>query len=110
MGWHIYLRESPNYQQRNKDGYWGWIRRPKESDAGNFLKSMGFPIDGDGTADDDGIAKFASKVPIEGEAGNKPRGGLMVCYVKAALLNPGLSLSSLEAGGLGKGGKANEKK
>ncbi len=79
MGWHLYLRESTDFHTRNKNGSWGWVRgKLKESDAGKFLKGLGFPITGDGSTDADGIAKFAAKYPIEGKAGGKPRGGLKV--------------------------------
>lgn len=51
MGWHLYLRDSRGVQRRNKNGDWGWIRRPHESSAGALLKQLGCEITSDGTTD-----------------------------------------------------------
>lgn len=87
-GWHIYLRESRRYQQRNSDGEWGWIRRPKESNAGKLLKEMGFEITGDGTLDRDGIGQFARAFPLRGkQIGGRPRGGIKVAVSDYGILS-----------------------
>lgn len=78
MGWHLYLRDYRSFR-RNKDGSSGWIRRPKNHAANDFLKSIGITIKGDGTCDDDGIAEFANRYPFKGrKCGGKPRGCLEV--------------------------------
>lgn len=78
-GWHLYLRENKGYQRRNKDGGWGWLRRPQEGRAAALLMSLGCAITGDGTTDSDGIAKFASLYPLKGKTvGGRRRGGCPV--------------------------------
>jgi len=63
MGWHLYLRDSKKFQL-NDDGEWGWVRRVFENKpVMKFMASLGFPITGDGTCDDDGIAEFAKRYP-----------------------------------------------
>lgn len=79
VGWHLYLRESRAYQRRNKDGDWGWIRRPKESSAGELLAGIGCAIKSDGTMSNDGVAKFARQFPLKGRlVGGHVRGCLRV--------------------------------
>lgn len=88
MGWHLYLRESRRYQKRNKDGGWGWIRRPKDSNAGKLLAELGFPILGDGTVDRDGIGQFARAFPFKGkQIGGKVRGGVKVTVGEHGVLS-----------------------
>jgi len=77
MGWHLYLRDTPGYQERNKDGGWGWLR--KAGGAREFLESIGCPITGDGSMDSDGIAAFARRYPLPGKrVWRKKRGGVLV--------------------------------
>jgi len=62
MGWHLYLREN-RAPKPNADGGWGWVRGLRRDPIGpalsavKFLKSIGIEITGDGSCDDDGIAK-----------------------------------------------------
>jgi hypothetical protein len=79
MGWHLYFRDSKLFK-RNKDGDWGWIHRPRENaKLKDFLLSLGIVIRGDGTCDDDGIAKFAKMFPLNGKkCGGKVRGGVEI--------------------------------
>ncbi len=85
MGWHLYLRDSSDYQTRNADGSWGWLRRPKEGMAQELLTDFGCAITGDGTCDHDGIARFAKRFPLPGrKCGRKTRGGLLVTISEVA--------------------------
>lgn len=82
-GWHLYLRDNNNRQQRNADGEWGWIRgfgrRDSNGPVRKFLASLGIQIRGDGTCDNDGIAEFAKRFSLGRQRiGGKPRGCLEV--------------------------------
>lgn len=82
MGWHLYLRDNKERQQRNADGTWGWIRgliRYPDTSIGRIFKELGIKIRGDGTCDDDGIADIAKRFPIpRHRIGGKPRGCIEV--------------------------------
>ncbi len=79
MGWHLYLRETAEYQTRNADGGWGWIRHPREGRAAEFLADIGCPVTGDGTCDGAGIQQFAKRFPLPGKkVGRRKRGGLLI--------------------------------
>lgn len=80
MGWHVYLRDNNKRQQRNSDGEWGWIRRPRENrELVRFLGSLEIEIRGDGTCDDDGLAEVARRFPIARQRiGGKRRGCIPV--------------------------------
>lgn len=81
MGWHLYLRENREMQQRNADGSWGWIRwhRADKHPVQDILDDLGIVMNGDGTCDDDGYAEIARRFPFTGEIiGGKTRGGILV--------------------------------
>ena len=105
MGWHLYLREN-RILKRNKDGGWGWIRQVREHPVMGFLKSIGITIRGDGTCDDDGIAAFAIRYPINGRrSGGKRRGCIEVevdDFRKIKMANQSLDLGGGEDGGGGR--------
>jgi hypothetical protein len=84
-GWHLYLRDNKNRQQRNADGEWGWIRglnRYRFGDAESVTKvlnELGITIRGDGSCDDDGVAEIARRFPIPRQRiWKKPRGCIEV--------------------------------
>lgn len=90
-GWHLYYRENKSFK-RNRDGSWGWIRRPREDETiTKFLAALGIFITGDGTCDNDGIAKFAKLFPLKGKkCGGKIRGGVRINIVNGEIkLNDG---------------------
>lgn len=80
-GWHLYLRDNKNRQQRNADGDWGWIRRSdmRQSAVRKFLATLGIEVTGDGTCNHDGYAEVARRFPIPRQRiGGKPRGCIPV--------------------------------
>jgi len=82
MGWHLYLRDHRAFR-RNNDGSWGWIRMSgwswMQPRVLKLLSSLRIEITGDGTCDDDGIAEFARRYPINGRrCGGKKRGCVKV--------------------------------
>lgn len=80
-GWHLYLRDNKNRQQRNADGDWGWIRGLNRYPnlAQPVLDELGIVIRGDGTCDDDGVAEIARQFPIPRQrVGGMPRGCIAV--------------------------------
>lgn len=85
-GWHLYFRDSKSVQ-RNNDGNWGWIRKPYDNVAiVKFLTLLGITIRGDGTSDDDGIAKFAKRFPLKGKiCGGRTRGGIEIKMVNGQI-------------------------
>lgn len=85
MGWHLYLRETPKFQQRNKDGDWGWVRGPvwPRDRVGNrmvlFFASLGIELKGDWTCPEDGCAEFVKRYPLKGrKSWGEKRGGVEV--------------------------------
>jgi hypothetical protein len=80
MGWHLYLRDHKEKNNRNDNGGWGWLRGigkryglPPSIQA--ILDHLGICIRGDGTCDDDGVAEIARRFPIPRERiGGRPRG------------------------------------
>lgn len=79
MGWHLYIRDY-RPSRRNKDGYWGWIRRPLEHQLISELEKIGIISQGgDGTCDYDFISEIAKRYPIKGRrCGCKHRGCLEI--------------------------------
>jgi len=106
MGWHLYLRENMAFNRRNRDGGWGWIRRPAEDfDVIKCLWSLGIIITGDGTCDYDGIAEIVRRYPIKGrKCGGKPRGRVSVD------ISESLPRRIINIVSLGKGQNAENKK
>jgi hypothetical protein len=103
MGWHLYLRDYRAFR-RNKDSYWGWIRRPwQNKPLMSFLESLGITIHGDGTCDDDGIAEFAQRYPIKGRrCGGKLRGCVEVeidYFGQITTANPALNTDLVNSAG-----------
>lgn len=83
MGWHIYLRDTPERQRRNDDGSWGWLRRDHWllASVHILLDFLGISMrpGGDGSCDDDGYAELAKRFRFGRQRiGGKPRGGLAV--------------------------------
>lgn len=81
IGWHLYLRDNKNRQQRNSDGGWGWLTRTDiaASAAHTFLETFGIKVIGDGSCDYDGYAELARRFPIPRQRiGGKPRGCVAV--------------------------------
>lgn len=82
-GWHLYLRDNKNRQQRNADGDWGWVRwsewregrRGVEHPAQAVFDELGIKLKGDGTCDDHGYAELAKRFPIPRQRiWRRPRG------------------------------------
>lgn len=97
MGWHLYLRDNKNRQQRNADGGWGWIhgvgRRGWETtQAKKIFDQLGITITGDGSCDHDGLAELARRFPIPRQRiWKKPRGCVEVIsdeWGRLALADP----------------------
>lgn len=86
MGWHLYMRENPGYQQRNENGDWGWIRGPVwgHRSRGNrvvefFVRAFGIELKGDWTCGDYGLAEFVKRFPLKGrKIWGEKRGGVEV--------------------------------
>jgi len=87
-GWHLYLRDHPGYQKRNKDGDWGWLRRlDGDKKVQEFFTSIGITLKGDGTRDADGLMEFAQRFPLPGrKVWGKRRGGVRVTEARCGEL------------------------
>ena len=71
-GWHLYVRDSDQPNQRNNDGGWGWIRNIKSKR--HLLNLFGIKLKGDGTLDLDGIAQFAERFKTDSMVCGRYRG------------------------------------
>jgi hypothetical protein len=86
MGWHLYLRDDPGYQKRNKDGGWGWLRGPvwERDRAGNkivafFAAAFGIDLQGDWSCGRYGLSEFVKRFPLPGrKVWGERRGGIEV--------------------------------
>ena len=86
LGWHLYLRNDPGYQKRNKDGGWGWVRGPvwERDRRGNrmvefFARSFGIDLKGDWSCGHYGLDEFVKRYPLKGrKIWGEKRGGVEV--------------------------------
>lgn len=81
MGWHIYLRDNKNRQQRNVDGDWGWLNRSHygRSSAERILAELGIMSRGDNSCDDGAFSELSRRFPIGRQRiWKKPRGCIPV--------------------------------
>lgn len=80
-GWHLYLRETPGYQQRNEDGSWGWIRPGAigRKHIVEFFATLGIELKSDWTCPEYGCAEFVKRYPLKGrKVWGEKRGGVEV--------------------------------
>lgn len=78
-GWHLYLREKPGYQTRNKDGGWGWIRSLNNDKIVAFFATLGIELKEDWPCPEYGLAEFVKRYPLKGrKVGGEKRGGVKV--------------------------------